>query len=79
MESILTAPENEYWKAVRRGLAPAFAVNNLKQVFPEAVALSKSAADHLERTGGRAVDMDNIAQRITVDVIGKSMFHSRGL
>uniref|UniRef100_A0A6S8H150 Cytochrome P450 n=1 Tax=Dunaliella tertiolecta TaxID=3047 RepID=A0A6S8H150_DUNTE len=74
IESILTAPENEYWKSVRRGLAPAFAVNNLKQVFPEAVALSRSAADYLERTGGQAVDIDNIAQRITVDVIGKMVF-----
>eukprot|EP00983_Pelagomonas_calceolata_P039612 1137247-Pelagomonas_calceolata.AAC.1 len=43
----------------------------LRQVFPEAVALSRSAADYLERTGGQAVDIDNIAQRITVDVIGK--------
>eukprot|EP00983_Pelagomonas_calceolata_P023728 747290-Pelagomonas_calceolata.AAC.1 len=30
IDSILTSAENEYWKALRRGLAPAFAVNNLK-------------------------------------------------
>jgi len=42
-----------------------------RQVFPEAVALSNSTADWLERAGGQAVDVDNIAQRITVDVIGE--------
>jgi len=41
-----------------------------RQVFPEAVTLSNLAAEHLLRSGGKAIDIDNVAQRITVDVIG---------
>uniref|UniRef100_A0A7S3QL72 Cytochrome P450 n=2 Tax=Dunaliella tertiolecta TaxID=3047 RepID=A0A7S3QL72_DUNTE len=74
IDSILTSAENEYWKALRRGLAPAFAVNNLKRAFPDAVALSLRTAAYLASYGDGAIDIDNIAQRITVDVIGQMVF-----
>ncbi|KAF5827172.1 cytochrome P450 [Dunaliella salina] len=74
IDSILTSPENDYWKVVRRGLAPAFAVNNLKRTFPDAIALSLRTAAYLKHHGDGAIDMDNIAQRITVDIIGQMVF-----
>ena len=46
-----------------------------RQVFPQAVLLANRAAEYLASKGPAvAVDMDNVAQRVTVDVIGHMVF-----
>ncbi|KAF5834271.1 cytochrome P450, partial [Dunaliella salina] len=74
--SIASAPDGIYHRTIRRALSPAFAASSLKQVFPDALDLSQRAADYLANLdkGKNTVDIDNISQRITVDLIGRMVF-----
>eukprot|EP00983_Pelagomonas_calceolata_P023729 747290-Pelagomonas_calceolata.AAC.2 len=54
------------------------AITLCRRAFPDAVALSLRTAAYLASYGDGAIDIDNIAQRITVDVIdGKKKIYAR--
>uniref|UniRef100_A0A7S3VHT2 Cytochrome P450 n=1 Tax=Dunaliella tertiolecta TaxID=3047 RepID=A0A7S3VHT2_DUNTE len=74
--SIASAPDGIYHRTIRKALSPAFAPTSLRQVFPDALDLSLRAADYLASLDNdkAVVDIDNISQRITVDLIGRMVF-----
>lgn len=69
--TILTAlTESEQWRSVRKAIAPAFSVGNLRRMFPSLLNFCTELADKLESLPpGQAVDMADVAKRITSQVI----------
>ncbi|KAG2434347.1 hypothetical protein HYH02_012363 [Chlamydomonas schloesseri] len=73
--NILTEPLSAYYKAVRRAVTPAFSTANLKRFFPRLLDITQRAMAGLEAAGpAAALDMDRLAQRLTIDVIGSFAF-----
>jgi hypothetical protein len=74
--NILTSPENETWRVVRRAAVAALTMSNLRLSFPHITAVTQRLIDSLAAAGPEAVhDMDAAAAAITVDVIGLAAFN----
>lgn len=76
LTNILTSPTSTpYWKAVRRAAATAFTMASLRALFPAIQAFCSRAVGHLQALpAGQAVDVMELAQRLTMDVIGASAY-----
>lgn len=73
--SLFSSPDNAYWKAIRKAVAPAFTMTNMKKAFPEVLAATHRLLQELKGLPEeQPVDMDNLAQRLTIDVIGRFGF-----
>ena len=60
------------WRAVRRGVAPAFAAPNIRAAFPAVVALTGRLAARLREHGAaRPLDLDGALMCHALDVIGQ--------
>ncbi|KAK9819280.1 hypothetical protein WJX81_006108 [Elliptochloris bilobata] len=70
--SLVTHDTNSaLWRLVRKGIAPAFATNNIKKEFPRVVEIGQQLVRQLHACGPEAVvDMDLAAQRESLDVLG---------
>lgn len=68
--SILTSPTSDYWRSIRKAVAPAFSVSNMKRLFPSLLSLCRSVVGTLnEYTPNQVVDMAALARRMTSSVI----------
>ncbi|KAK9821549.1 hypothetical protein WJX74_010904 [Apatococcus lobatus] len=66
---------SQYYKAIRRQIAPAFNTSNLKQSFGRLAALMDSAVDYIHHKGsGQSVDIFTIAGRVTMNAISLAIF-----
>ncbi|EIE22263.1 cytochrome P450 [Coccomyxa subellipsoidea C-169] len=64
-----------YWRLVRKGVAPAFNPQNIRQGFGHVVEAANQLIQVLkERGADKAVDIDDAAQRVALEVIGKVGF-----
>ncbi|PNW81441.1 hypothetical protein CHLRE_07g356250v5 [Chlamydomonas reinhardtii] len=73
--NILTEPLSAYYKAVRRAVTPAFSTANLRRFFPLLLDITQQVMTGLAAAGpSAALDLDRVAQRLTIDVIGRFAF-----
>ena len=60
------------WRAVRRGVAPAFSAPNIRGAFPAVAAVTGRLADRLREHGAAwPLDLDGALMCHALDVIGK--------
>eukprot|EP00884_Botryococcus_braunii_P006038 jgi/Botrbrau1/15435/Bobra.43_2s0060.1 len=73
--NLLTGPTNEHWKAVRKGVAPAFAAGNIRTAFAAIVERCETLAGILTKLGPeQTVNVDDMLLREAMDVIGRVGF-----
>jgi cytochrome P450 len=72
-EGLLIA-EGRAWKHQRRTLAPAFTPRAVTTLIPHMVAVTDETVANLRRSGGGAVDLREIMQRMTLEIAGRTMF-----
>ncbi|BDA49870.1 Cytochrome P450 3A28 [Coccomyxa sp. Obi] len=72
--NIFTSHTDEYWKLVRKGVAPAFSPKNIRKGFGHVVQVNRQLISILEAKQGAPVDLDNATLRVTLDVIGRVGF-----
>ncbi|KAK9846641.1 hypothetical protein WJX81_008242 [Elliptochloris bilobata] len=72
--NIFTSHTDAYWRLVRKGVAPAFSAKSMRQGFAHVLAVNQQLVSILAARAGAAVDMDNAALRVTLDVIGRVGF-----
>ncbi len=71
--NLLTGPTDEHWKAVRKGVAPAFAAGNIRDAFGAVVERCEMLAGVLKNWGpDRIVNVDDMLLREAMDVIGEN-------
>ncbi|KAK9915327.1 hypothetical protein WJX75_007673 [Coccomyxa subellipsoidea] len=64
-----------YWRLVRKGVAPAFNPQNIRQGFGHVLEATSQLIQVLKQRGPeKAVDIDDAAQRVALEVIGKVGF-----
>ncbi|MGA2993641.1 cytochrome P450 [Bradyrhizobium sp.] len=72
-EGLLIA-EGRAWKHQRRTLAPAFTPRAVTTLIPHMVAVTDETIANLRRGDGRAVDLREIMQHMTLEIAGRTMF-----
>lgn len=80
--NLLTGPTNAHWKALRKGVAPAFSVTNMKSAFDVIRGACDNLSDILVARAKAAgpggtpepLNVDNILLRESMDVIGRVGF-----
>ncbi|PNH05794.1 Cytochrome P450 72C1 [Tetrabaena socialis] len=73
--NLLTSPADDSWKAVRKAVALSFAFSNIRKKFPIIRDRTGELVQWLQRVGpAEAVDVDQAALRVTLDVIGLTAF-----
>ncbi|KAK9820314.1 hypothetical protein WJX72_008814 [[Myrmecia] bisecta] len=73
--SLVTSATDAHWKAVRKGVAPAFSPHNLREGFRHVVEAGQQLRGILLEWGpDRVVDLDNALLREALDVIGRVGF-----
>jgi cytochrome P450 len=73
--NLLTAPADEKWKAIRKGVAVSFAFQNIKKKYPMVLDRVNRVITRAAALGGDAsIDVDQLALRVTLDVIGLAGF-----
>ncbi|KAK9825238.1 hypothetical protein WJX74_002715 [Apatococcus lobatus] len=74
--SLFTLPPPEYYRAVRKAVAPAFNSSNLREGFDRLANLMPAVISHLRSVGPeKNVDLHNIAGHVTMDAISLSIFN----
>jgi cytochrome P450 len=69
--NLLTSPSDDKWRAIRKAIAVSFNYANVKQKFHIICSKVDTMIGKLHGMGSaRAVDVDEVALRITLDVIG---------
>jgi hypothetical protein len=73
--NLLTAPADEKWKAIRKGVAVSFAFQNIRKKFPMVVLRVNRVIARASALGSaNSIDVDQLALRVTLDVIGLAGF-----
>jgi cytochrome P450 len=73
--NLLTAPADEKWKAIRKGVAVSFAFQNIKKKYPMILDRVNRVIARAGALGPTAsIDVDQLALRVTLDVIGLAGF-----
>jgi len=73
--NLLTAPADDKWKAIRKGVAVSFAFQNIKKKFPMILQRVNVVTNRAAALGPKAsIDVDQLALRVTLDVIGLAGF-----
>ncbi|KAK9827618.1 hypothetical protein WJX81_006830 [Elliptochloris bilobata] len=73
--NLLTGHTDAHWKAVRKGVAPAFSAGNMRHAFKHIVERSGVLTGILAKSGpARVMNMDNLLLRESMDVIGRVGF-----
>lgn len=74
--SLFTVPPPEYYKAVRKAVAPAFNSSNLREGFDRLADLMPAVIDHMRSVGPESnVDVHNMAGHVTMDAISLAIFN----
>lgn len=75
--SILSHLTNDgYWWALRKGVAPAFSPLNIRNEFHHVLRIADQVTEILRASSSQYVDVDNLFQRASMDVIGRIGFGS---
>ena len=74
--NVLTGPSDPHWRAVRKGVSPAFSSSRMKDAFHTFSCCAGKLADFLGRTSA-PVNIDNLVLRSSMDVIGHVGFDKR--
>ncbi|KIY99832.1 cytochrome P450 [Monoraphidium neglectum] len=72
--SMLTRAEDEHWRRVKRAVVPAFQTANLRRAFDPMVTATLRVVGELRRHGESPIEFDDVAQRLTIDIIGEFGF-----
>ena len=80
--NLLTGHTNDHWKAVRKGVAPAFSASNMRSAFDVIVdrcdTLAAILTARAQKAGPNAapepVNVDNLLLRESMDIIGRVGF-----
>ena len=74
--NLLTGPTDPHWKAVRKGVAPAFSAGCMKNAFNQIVERCAFMTTILDRVAavGAPVNVDDLLLRESMDVIGRVGF-----
>lgn len=67
--NVLTGPSDEHWRAVRKGVSPAFSACRMRDACPVFQRCAARLADHLAASSA-PVDMDCAILRSSMDIIG---------
>ena len=67
--NVLTGPSDAHWRAVRKGVSPAFSAVRMRDAFTTFQRCAGLLADHLAATPG-PVNLDNLVLRSSMDIIG---------
>ncbi|DBA86903.1 hypothetical protein WJX79_003539 [Trebouxia sp. C0005] len=68
---VTSATDDVYWKAIRKGISPAFSPANIRKGFLHVLASSNQVLARIHEAGPDAtLDMDNLLLRQSLDVIG---------
>ena len=70
----LLISEGRAWKHQRRTLAPAFTPRAVAPLVPHMITAIDEAIAKLRETSGRAVDLREAMQRLTLEIAGRTMF-----
>uniref|UniRef100_A0A383W692 Cytochrome P450 n=1 Tax=Tetradesmus obliquus TaxID=3088 RepID=A0A383W692_TETOB len=74
--NLLTSAADESWKAIRKAVAVSFSMQNIRKKFPLVLGRINQLIARLEALGPDvAVDVDQAALRVTLDVIGLAGFN----
>ena len=69
-------PEDWLWKTVRKGVAPAFAAQALKAVYPKLAGVGSQLVQALQFKGeDQAIDMSLACMCETIDALGLTGFN----
>ena len=69
-------PEDWLWRTVRKGIAPAFAAQALRLVYPKLAGVGAQLVQALSTKGGdQAVDMSLACMCETIDALGLTGFN----
>ncbi|CAL1270229.1 unnamed protein product [Larinioides sclopetarius] len=76
MDNLLVNLKGEHWKRVRSILSSTFSANKLKGMIPAVNQVCDSALSILQEKSaeGEAIDIQNILQRLTLDIISAQAF-----
>ncbi|EIE21561.1 cytochrome P450 [Coccomyxa subellipsoidea C-169] len=73
--NLLTGHTDEHWRAVRKGIAPAFSTANVRDASGHIIERSLKLVDILNQTqSDAAVNVDDLLLRLSMDVIGRTGF-----
>ncbi|KAK9832543.1 hypothetical protein WJX81_007874 [Elliptochloris bilobata] len=73
--NLLTGNTDEHWRAVRKGVAPAFSAANMRAAFTHVVERSEKLVAILDGHGPRTpINVDNLLLRESMDIIGRVGF-----
>ena len=73
--NLLTAAADDKWKAIRKGVAVSFAFQNIKKKYPMVLGRVNRVITRAAALGPEAsIDVDQLALRVTLDVIGLAGF-----
>ncbi|CAK0744791.1 hypothetical protein CVIRNUC_001574 [Coccomyxa viridis] len=73
--NMLTGHTDKHWKAVRKGVAPAFSAQHMRSALHSVVECCGALARYMEVQGPRkAMDVDELLLRESMDVIGRFGF-----
>ncbi|CAK0783590.1 hypothetical protein CVIRNUC_006789 [Coccomyxa viridis] len=72
--NIFTSHTNDYWKLVRKGVAPAFSSKNIRKGFGHVVQVNHQLISILDDSSSAEINLDNATLRVTLDVIGRVGF-----
>ncbi|GBF87312.1 cytochrome P450 [Raphidocelis subcapitata] len=73
-DGLVTQASPELHAAMRDVLAPAFKAASIKGFVPAFAKSGEEVADFLASLGGREYDIEPLCRRVTLDVIGRTMF-----
>ena len=74
--NVLTGPTDSHWRAVRKGVSPAFSASRMKEAFHTFSRCASQLATILSRTAA-PINIDNLVLRSSMDVIGHIGFAKR--
>eukprot|EP00878_Enallax_costatus_P000395 GHUV01000482.1.p1 GENE.GHUV01000482.1~~GHUV01000482.1.p1 ORF type:complete len:459 (+),score=124.68 GHUV01000482.1:1092-2468(+) len=73
--NLLTSAADDSWKAIRKAVAVSFSMQNIRKKFPLVLNRVNQLVERVTAQGpGTAVDVDQAALRVTLDVIGLAGF-----
>eukprot|EP00882_Tetradesmus_deserticola_P007379 GHRQ01007773.1.p1 GENE.GHRQ01007773.1~~GHRQ01007773.1.p1 ORF type:complete len:516 (+),score=176.63 GHRQ01007773.1:158-1705(+) len=74
--NLLTSAADDTWKAIRKSVAVSFSMQNIRKKFPLVLGRINQLIARLEALGpAAAIDVDQAALRVTLDIIGLAGFN----
>ena len=72
--NVLTGPTDEHWKAVRKGVSPAFSAQRMREACHTVAYCALRLVDIIADSPQEPRNIDNLLLRESMDVIGDAPF-----